>query len=235
MDKRIVLAIAGVAAVVAVVWLTTRGGEQGDGGKSLSATTPDSVTSAATGGDNASAGSLGARASDPPKGSSESRDAIQPGEVSPSPVAATSLPIDVSPSFEYLSKPASEMKDTDPMWTQWRRHQVLQSEPRDETWAPRIEESVRKSIEKSLTDRGYDTQRMDLPVVECRTQGCEIQASGRIENTQKDFMDLQQVMFSAMAGSLRNEFDDAGGSVLVGMSPDHQQFLYLAHLPRKKP
>jgi hypothetical protein len=142
------------------------------------------------------------------------------------------LPIDVSPGFEYLSKPASEMTDTDAMWSQWRRHQKLQSEPREESWAPRMEAALRGGIQDSLTARGLDTQRIELPVVECRTNGCEIQAVGYYEDIKKPGVDLQLILPSLLTGSLGNEFD--GYSLMMSSRPDGRT-TFLAQLPRKKP
>jgi len=147
--------------------------------------------------------------------------------------AGESHPIDVAPSFEFLAKPAAEMKDTDSMWTHWRRHQLLQSEPRDEAWASRIEAALRTGIQDALTAHGLDTQRIELLVVECRTSGCEIQAVGFAEDNRKD-VDLQVILPGLLADSLANDLDRDEFSILLTARPD-DRVSFLAHMPRKKP
>src|SRR5882672_9075794 len=121
MDKRIVGAIAGAAVVLAAVWLTTRVGEPGAAEQASSASTTVSVTPQSTERASAPNGSPPESAAARPTVSSEG-PATQPGVASP-PEAGEALPIDVSPGFEYLGKPAAQMKDTDSMWPNWRRHQ----------------------------------------------------------------------------------------------------------------
>jgi hypothetical protein len=158
---------------------------------------------------------------------------MRPDEAPITSVTGDVLPIDVSPGFEHLSIPASEMKDTDPMWSTWRRHQQLESEPRDEAWAPRMEAALRSGIQSSLTARGFDTQRIELPVVECRTNRCEIQAVGYPGDQQKG-IDLQFILPPLVKGSLAGEFDLKGYSIMLSSRPD-QRIMFLAHLPRRKP
>ena len=69
-------------------------------------------------------------------------------------VVSPPQPIVVSPGFEFLSTP--DMEDTDGRYLQWRRHQQLQSEMRDPTWAPRVEAALRNGIEDALTAQGFD-------------------------------------------------------------------------------
>ncbi len=227
MDKRILFGGGAAVAIAVVLWLTMGSGSPADtGGQARFAEDPEPVSRA---------GAPASVAATQPTSSAEAPGGSEPVATPPTPAVADALPIDVSPGFEYLAKPASEMKDTDAMWPNWRRHQVLQAEPRDADWAPRTEASIRQSIEKALTDRGHDTQRLDLPMVECRTQGCEIQVTGRIDDPQLDFLELQQVLGMARGGPLRQEFDDESFSAFVGMSPDLKQFLYLGHVYRKKP
>jgi hypothetical protein len=126
------------------------------------------------------------------------------------------------------------MKDTDSMWSPWRRHQQLQSEARDEAWAPRMEAALRSGIQDTLTARGLDTQRIELPVVECRTNGCEIQGVGYSEDNLKPDVDLQLILPSLLRGSLAGEFDMDSFGMLMSSRPD-QRITFLAQLPRKKP
>jgi hypothetical protein len=234
MDKRIVLSVVGAAAVMGVVWLTTRPSESGvvaeqapTAGVPVTKTT-DPVAGAAT-----SFGSATGAAANPPTVSAEAPRVMQPGETVMTPATDEALPIDVSPGFEHLSTPAAEMEDTDPRWSTWRRHQKLQSEPRDEAWAPRMEAALRSGIQDSLTARGFDTQRIELPVVECRTTGCEIQAVG-YSGDQKKGIDLQFILRSLLRGSLASEFDLEGYSIMLSSRPDRRVTI-LAQLPRKKP
>jgi hypothetical protein len=112
MDKRIVLAIAGVAVVVTVVWLTTRVGEPGAAAEQVpSASTTVSVTPEPTEGAPATGDNPAVSAAARPTASAEA-SAMQSGIKSPREATGEALPIDVSPGFEYLSKPAAEMKDT---------------------------------------------------------------------------------------------------------------------------
>lgn len=227
MDKRLVLATAGVAVVVTVVWLTTRVGEpEAAAAQVPSASTLVSVIPEPTEGAPATDGSPAIVAAARPTVSAEAPAMPQ--------ATGKALPIDVSPGFEFLMKPAAEMKDTDHMWINWRRHQQLQSETRDETWAPRMEAALRGGIQDSLTARGLDTQRIELPVIECRTTGCEIQAIGYAEDNMKSGVDLQTVLPPLLAGSLGNEFD-LQGYILMMSSRSDQRLGFLVLLPRKKP
>jgi len=208
MNKRIVLAIAGVAAVVAVVWITTRTresaavAEQAASAEAPVTMTPDSM---------------------PPA----------PAPLASAEAPAIAPPIDVSPGFEFLSKPAAEMQDTDGRWFQWRRHRQLQSELRDESWAPRIEAALRSGIQDALTAQGFDTQRIELPVVECRTTGCEIQALGYSGDSVKNGADLEFILSPLLGGNLRGEFDMDGSSMLRSSRPDQRVTIFL-QLTRKK-
>lgn len=146
--------------------------------------------------------------------------------------AGAALPIDVSPGFEYLSKPASEMKDTDGMWGPWRRHQKLSSEPRDEEWAPRMEAALRGGIEGRLMARGMDPHHFELPVIECRTNACEIQGIGYQGDGAKGAFDLQDAVNEVLAGVLGSEFDLDERSAVMTSRPD-TRVTYLLWLPRK--
>ncbi len=96
----------------------------------------------------------------------------------PTPAANSALPLDVTPGFELLSTKASSLKDTDPMKPLLLRHEELQDQHRDPGWSELMEDALRNGIQDSLTARGLDTQRVELPMVECRATGCEIQAIG---------------------------------------------------------
>jgi hypothetical protein len=230
MTKLIVLVLSGVAVLVAVVWLTTRVGDQAEAVEPTARTetgAPPAPTEAGPAAD----GSRTASSPNRPSVSAEA-PAMQSEGISPSQAPSAALPIDVSPGFEYLNTPAAQMKDTDGSWPQWRRHQQLQSEPRDEAWAPRMEASLRSDIQNSLTARGVDTQRIELPVLECRTNGCEIQAVGYSADNGKPGLDLQLIMFSLLQGDLGNEFDRNGLSMSMSVRAD-QRLVFLVHLPRK--
>jgi hypothetical protein len=229
MNKRVVLTLAGLVVVAAVVWLTTRVDERAAADQTVPVGAAPAGTPAAAWQAPAADGSRTAGSAVPPTGDAPTSPSAVSSTIPPS---GTALPIDVSPGFEYLNKPAAEMKDTDGAWPQWRRHQQLQSEPRDEAWAPRIEAALRTGIQNSLTERGVDTQRIELPVVECRTNGCEIQAVGYPEDNGKPGLDLQLIMFSLREGSLGNEFDRNGLSMSMSVRAD-QRLLFLVHLPRK--
>jgi hypothetical protein len=233
MNKRVVLAILGVIAAVAVIWLTTRDGEPGQVEDAVPAASQSSSTPAPLDGTSAPRGNPSQTAATPEMVSAAAPAAAIPDGVLTSQTTGEALPIDVSAGFEYLSKPASEMKDTDFLWPNWRRHQELQEEPRDEAWAPRMEAALRSGIEDSLTARGLDTRRIELPVVECRTTGCEIQAVGYTQDNGKQGMDLQSILPGLLGGSLGDEFDrDSFG---ISMSPrSDQRIVFLAFLPRKK-
>jgi hypothetical protein len=215
-----VLAVTGVAVVGTVLWFATRGGEQEtEAAQPIPASAPASGTPAHP---------EGATATHP--------DATHIVPARPTVAAeapAVALPIDVSPGFEDLNKPAAEMKDTDPMWPHWRRHQELQSEPRDEVWAPRMEATLRDGIHRSLLAQGLDTERIELSVLECRTNACEIQAVGYPEDNRKPGVDLQIIMFEMLAGTLGDDIDRDAFSISMTVRPD-QRLGFLVQLPRKK-
>jgi hypothetical protein len=97
-----------------------------------------------------------------------------------------------------------------------------------------MEAALRDGIQDSLSARGLDTQRIELPVVECRTNGCEIQALGYVEDNGKPGVDLQLILPSLLAGSLGSEFDLDQYSGQLSSRPD-RRITFLTHLPRKKP
>ena len=215
-SKRIFLAIAGVVAVVAVVWLTTRPDESGAVAQRAASADPMVGAPAPSFSDDGPAATA-------PEILAEAPVVSQPG-MTTSPQEGEGLPIDVSPGFESLLEPAAES----------RRHQQLQSEPRDEAWAPRIEDSLTSGIQDSLTAQGLNTQRVELHVVECRTSGCEIQAVGYAEDNQKPGVDLQLIVPGLMAGSLGNDFDREAQSMSLRTLPDGR-IGFLVFLTRKQP
>jgi hypothetical protein len=245
MDRRMSVAIAGAAVVGAVLWLTMRRGETEalashdavPGGEATGDVTATSATTASSTTPAISATSATSPTNAPPARAKDqspipATHAASP-DASPADRASPSLPIDVSPGFEMLSTPASEMKDTDGDWSLWRRHQQLQSESRDEAWAPRIESALREGLQQNMLARGFTTERFELPVVECRTNACEIQAVGHVQDSRSGGVDFQQIMGTVMMSALGSEFEQDGYIMRMGSRPDGRM-TFLAHLPRKK-
>jgi hypothetical protein len=225
MQSRILWSTSGAVILLAMAWFAMRASERppdehldssGGGPASL---TPSSVEKPAAAGRSVDGPS--AKATATPAAASP----IQPTNDLP--------PLDISPGFEFLNEPAGKMKDTDALWPNWRRHQQLENEPRDEAWAPGVESSLRDGIQGALLAHGVDTQRIELPVVECRTNGCEIQALGYQQDNGKVGVDLQLILPALIHGSLGSEFDADGYSILLSSRPD-QRITFLAQLPRKK-
>ena len=129
------------------------------------------------------------------------------------PAADRALPIDVTPGFELLNTKASSLKDTNPTKALLLRHEELQDQPRDPSWSDRMEAALRKGIQDSLTARGFDTQRVELRVVECRSTGCEIQAIGYVEDQLKQGVDIQTIVPALLMGPLNGELDNLHGSM----------------------
>jgi hypothetical protein len=231
-----VFSILGVAAIGVVVWLAMRAGDPGAPAEKAAAdalapdTLPHPENSVTV------VGSPAASATAQPSATAEHAAPLaakQDGAVLLDSRSAA-LPIDVSPGFEYLAKPAAEMSDTDSQWTNWRRHQQLQSEPRDDSWAPRMEAEFRRGIEDALTAAGLDTQRIELPVVECRTRGCEFQAVGYSVDNRNPKADFQIIVHSVLREKMGDEFDLQG--LILSMSPRSDgRILFLVQVPRKKP
>jgi hypothetical protein len=140
-------------------------------------------------------------------------------------VVSPPQPIEVSPGFEFLSTP--DMDDTDGRYLQWRRHQQLQSEMRDPTWAPRVEAALRNGIEDALTAQGFDTQRIVLPVVECRSTGCEIQALQYPADSMKNGADLQLILPPVLSDILGSEIDPDGTNMLLSTRPDERRAIFV--------
>jgi hypothetical protein len=222
MDKRIVLTIVGVASVVVVIWLTTRAGEPGVVEQTPSSTAAASVIPDATVSVPAPSRSSPASAASGPDVPAAAPAATQFAVATPAPAAtAESLPIDVTPGFEFLNTPLDEFKDTDMRSLLAKRHHKLQAEPRDPNWAERVETALRSRIEGELTAKGYDTQRVELPVVECRSTGCEIQALGYREDNRKPGVDLQMIVFKMMQDGFGGEFD-RNFNMQVSSRPDER-------------
>ncbi len=127
------------------------------------------------------------------------------------PTADNALPIDVTPGFELLKTKASSLKDTDPTKSLLLRHEELRNQPRDPAWSERMEAALRQGIQDSLTAHGVDTQRVELPVVECRTTGCEIQAIGFREDNAKKGVGIQMIVPALLMGPLHSELDNPLG------------------------
>jgi len=232
MDNRIYLGIGGAVAVGVLVWLTTRPGEltETDAGPPATAATPVITTPV----DDSAAlrGETGPRMAERPSAAAAPASSAPVGTAPVSSTSEEALPIDVSPGFEFLNKPASEMKDTDGQWPNWRHHQQLQSEPRDENWAPRIEAALRAAFQRSLTAAGFDPKQVELLVVECRTTGCEIQAGGYLADDGSLGTDFNAIYFKVLSGPLGAEFDLDAGTVSVDARPERRAG-FLAFLPRK--
>jgi hypothetical protein len=224
----------GAGALLAVVWLVARRQESAPAGSVPDATAGAPSASPMASSDTRKPGTsteAGSRPSSIPS-PSVTPSASAAGASTALPVAGNAMPIDVSPGFDYLSKPAAEMKDTDAMWGAWRWHQKLQDEPRDEAWAPRVEAALRQGVLDILTAKGLDTQRIELPVIECRTSGCEIQAVGYLQDSMQEGFDYQQVLGGILAGPLGNEFDLNNHVSRMSTRSDNRVVI-LTHLPRK--
>jgi hypothetical protein len=131
--------------------------------------------------------------------------------ISPTSDADRALPIDVSPGFELLNEKASSLKATDPTKALLLRHEELQSQPRDPAWSERMEAALTKGIRDSLTTRGLGTERIELPVVECRRTGCEIQAIGFVKDNGKPGVDPQMIVPMLLMGPLSSDLHDSHG------------------------
>lgn len=144
-------------------------------------------------------------------------------------------PIDVSPGFETVLAPASDVAtDRDnPAGIPVRQHLKLQAEIRDAGWSDRVESEIRAQVRSELMARGADPQRIELSVVECRTSGCEIQALGYPEDTGKG-RDLQGILPKLMRDQMAADFDAKGLTMMVTSVPDGRMG-FIAFLSRKKP
>ena len=232
MDKRILWSVV-IVLSVAVVWLASR--------QNLPAAAEQTQTASPTvspprSPDGASAAADSTSAALTPAGADSTL--ATPVSVSTRPAAdpvlmsatGAALPIDVSPGFEYVNTPVPE---TNGLWPILRRHQLLQSEARDDTWAPMMEVALRHGIQDALTEKGYDTQRIELPVVECRSNGCEIQAVGYTDDLGgKHDVDLQRIVPALLKGNLGNELENF--SALHRTRADGRMTV-LVHLSRKRP
>jgi hypothetical protein len=235
MNKPVVFSIFGIAAIGTVIWLAMRANDPGAPAATAAAdaSAPTALAHPETNSSEAGNRATGATVQAATAADGVAPPAMKRDAASPTESHEAALPIDVSPGFEYLAKPAAEMQDTDSQWTHWRRHQQLQDEPRDDNWAPRMEAEFRRGIQDSLTSAGLDTQRIELSVLECRTHGCEIQAVGYGEDNMKPKADLQSIMFTLLSGPMGDEFDRNGLIISMGPRPDGR-ILFLVQVPRKK-
>lgn len=94
-----------------------------------------------------------------------------------------------------------------------------------------MESALRHGIQDSLTAKGYDTQRIELPVVECRTNGCEIQALSYPEDLRAHVADLQMIVPALLRGNLGNELENFSA---VHNSRADGRLTILVHLSRKR-
>jgi hypothetical protein len=149
-------------------------------------------------------------------------------------MAPASDPIEIAPGFEGKFPRSETLKDTDGRWPMVRQHEKLQAEPRDSAWSERTEAALRQGIEHELTSKGFDSQRIQLVVVECRTTGCEIQALGFPADNSKPDVDLQMVLPRVLTGPLAGEFEMDDYSISLSGGPDGR-IAFVSMLPRKKP
>jgi hypothetical protein len=77
-----------------------------------------------------------------------------------------------------------------------------------------------------------DTQRVELPVVECRRTGCEIQALAYPEDNGKEGVDLQRILPTLVFGPLKGEFESFP-SMLMGERSDGRTTV-IVYLARKQ-
>jgi len=230
MNRRIVWSIAGVVLIVAGFWLTTR-----LRGSPMPGTTPapSVARDAAAAATSASPTAIPAAR---PDGERDGPTEVA-GARSPSTAASAVLPadpIDIAPGFEGKFPRSETISDTDFRWPLVRQHEKLQAEPRDPAWSERTETALRQGIEHELTAKGFDTQRIQLPVIECRTTGCEIQAIGFQADNSKPDVDLQMILPRVLTGPLSGEFDRDAYSMSLSDTPDGR-IAIIGMLPRKKP
>ena len=130
-------------------------------------------------------------------------------------------PLDVTPGFEPTLAPEKEPSDVSLTQVPLRQHRKLQAEARDEAWAGGAESDIRSLVEKELTAHGLDTHRVELPVLECRSTGCEIQAIGHPEDVRNNrAADLQFIVPKLFETPRGAEFDRNGTSVMLTSLPD---------------
>lgn len=212
MSKPIYWAI-GTGLALAIVWVAMRKNEP-----LPAAPAPDSSVAARSvapaklqAGDVAAADAVKPANSGTPRTSSELATTAMKSP--PIQTDNSALPIDVTPGFEMLNTKTSSLKNTDPRKPLLLRHEELQDQPRDPAWSERMEAALRKGIQDSLTARGVDTQRVELPVVECRATGCEIQAIGFREDIGKAGVGIQRILPALLMGPLNSELDNPHGHV----------------------
>lgn len=129
----------------------------------------------------------------------------------PAALANDALPIDVTTGFELLNTKASSLKDTDPTKALLLRHEELQSQPRDTDWSEQMETTLRQGFQDSLMATGVGSHRVELPVVECRVTGCEIQAIAFREDIRNQGANVQLIVAKLLTGPLGSELDNPHG------------------------
>ncbi len=142
--------------------------------------------------------------------------------------------VDVAPGFESILSPDTDWADTDPRSIPVRQHRRLELEARDEAWSGRVEAGIRDSVQQELVAQGADTHRLEMPVVECRTTGCEIQAIGYAEDSLKEGHDLQFILPRIVNGAMASDIDPKKISMMVTSLPN-DRLGFIAFLPRKQP
>ena len=203
----------GAGLALAIVWVAMQSHGPSPAGQSPSASAADQpVTPAKTPSESVPAADASQPTSSGPL--TAPRELVNAAsEVPPTPNASSALPIDVTPGFEMLNTKTSSLKNTDPRKPLLLRHEELQEQPRDPAWSERMEAALRKGIQDSLTAHGVDTQRVELPVVECRATGCEIQAIGFREDIGKAGVGIQRILPALLLGPLNSELDNPHGTL----------------------
>ena len=203
----------GVGLALAIVWITMRKNEPPPAGPA-----PDArVETQSVAPEKLQSGDVAAADSIKPENPGAP---TAPGKLSnissaspPTPTTDSALPIDVTPGFEFLNTNTGSLKDTDPTKPLLLRHEELQAQPRDPGWSEPMESTLRKGIQDSLTTRSLDTHRVELPVVECRATGCEIQAIGFREDIAKQGVGFQSIVAALLMGPLNSELDNPHGTM----------------------
>jgi hypothetical protein len=114
-----------------------------------------------------------------------------------------------------------------------RQHRKLQTEARDEAWATGVEADIRSLVKNDLIAQGLDTHRVELPVLECRTTGCEVQAIAHREDF-KLGNDLQFTMLKMYTGARGEELDRSRALVHFSELPEGR-LAYIFFVWRRAP
>jgi hypothetical protein len=139
----------------------------------------------------------------------------------------TAIPI--TPGFEPLLEPSPRDRSRSPPAT-LGQHDGLLAETRDEEWAGRIESGIRTFIQSRVTAKGLDLNRIELPVIECRTTLCEVQAIGFAADEDSP-RNVKRLAVEMLHGPLASEFSESSTEV-IGM-PDGRVG-YLVFLTRNR-